>query len=190
MRLGAITACLTRIKYVDLQKCYPVELGEALPWCCIPRLFLQRGRKAWRSFAQRAKAQQSCRFHASSRPTHWRRKLGPSLARQIKLGGFGSLSSGISDVSTSVSTAGAAVSLCAAFFNRLGFTLATVRFAALATLRALPRFADFPLGSFPRFCTFDAFLRLAMIAPLVPRNDTTVQVAASYRTRVINRSPA
>jgi hypothetical protein len=22
---------LTRIKYVDLQKCYPVELGEALP---------------------------------------------------------------------------------------------------------------------------------------------------------------
>jgi hypothetical protein len=37
MHLGAITACLTRIKYVDLQKCYPVKLGEALPWCCIPR---------------------------------------------------------------------------------------------------------------------------------------------------------
>jgi hypothetical protein len=59
-------------------------------------------------------------------------------------------------VSASVSTAGAAVSLCAAFFARLGLALATVRFAALATLRALP----------PRFCTFDAFLRLAVIAPL------------------------
>ena len=48
--LGAI---LTRIKYVDLQKCYPVKLGEALPWCCIPRfLLLQRRTNAWRSFAQ------------------------------------------------------------------------------------------------------------------------------------------
>jgi hypothetical protein len=48
--------------------------------------------------------------------------------------------------------------------------------------------ADFPLRSFARFCTFDAFLRLAMIIPLVLRNDTTVQLAASYQTRVINRS--
>jgi hypothetical protein len=47
------------------------------------------------------------------------------------------------------------------------------------------RVADFLLGSFPRFCTFDAFLRLAMIDPLVLRNDTTVQVAARYQTRVI-----
>ena len=134
-----------------------------------------------------AKAQQN----APSRPTHWRRKLGPSLARQIKLGGFGSLSSSrISDVSTSVS-GGATASLCAASFDGLGLGLAsaTVRFAALDTLRALPRLTDLPLGSFPRFCTFDPFLRLAMIAPLVSRNDTTVQVAASYRTRVINRSP-
>jgi hypothetical protein len=56
----------------------------------------------------------------------------------------------------------------AAFFTgaRLGFALATVRFvafAALAALRALPRLAE--LRSFDRFCTFDAFLRLAMIDP-------------------------
>jgi hypothetical protein len=34
-------------------------------------------------------------------------------------------------------------------------------------LRALPRVADFPLGSFPRRCTFDPCLRLAMIAPVL-----------------------
>jgi hypothetical protein len=34
----------------------------------------------------------------------------------------------------------------------------------LAALRALPRLAE--LRSFARFCTFDAFLRLAMIDPL------------------------
>jgi hypothetical protein len=52
----------------------------------------------------------------------------------------------------------------------LGFALATVRFVAfpradLATLRALGRVAEFPLRRFARFCTFDAFLRLAMIVP-------------------------
>jgi hypothetical protein len=62
----------------------------------------------------------------------------------------------------------------AAFFTgvRLGLALATVRFVAfpradLDTLLALPRVAEFPLGSFPRFCTFDPFLRLAMIEPPV-----------------------
>jgi hypothetical protein len=58
----------------------------------------------------------------------------------------------------------------AAFFAgaRFGVALATARFAtfALDTLRALPRLAKFPLRSFARFCTFDGFLRLAMIAPL------------------------
>jgi len=54
---------------------------------------------------------------------------------------------------------------------RLGLALATVRFVAfpradLDSLLALPRVAEFPLGSFPRFCTFDRFLRLAMIDPL------------------------
>jgi hypothetical protein len=58
----------------------------------------------------------------------------------------------------------------AAFFTGagLGLALATVRFvafAALDTLRALPRLAE--LRSFAGFCTFDAFLRLAMIDPLV-----------------------
>jgi hypothetical protein len=51
-----ITACLTRIKYVDLQKCYPVKLGEALPWCCVPllrRIAVRAGCRAWRSFAGR-----------------------------------------------------------------------------------------------------------------------------------------
>jgi hypothetical protein len=48
-----------------------------------------------------------------------------------------------------------------------GLGLATVRFIAFAafdTLRALLRLAE--LRSFADFCTFDAFLRLAMIAPL------------------------
>jgi hypothetical protein len=67
-----------------------------------------------------------------------------------------------------VSTAGAAgrFTFRAAFFTGavLGLALATVRFVALAladlvALRALPRVAEF------RFCTFDPFLRLAMIAP-------------------------
>ena len=72
-------------------------------------------------------------------------------------------------MSTSVSTVGATGSFCAAFFTGacLGLALLGARFAfaALDTLRALPRLAEVPLGSFPRFCTFDAFLRLAMIAP-------------------------
>jgi hypothetical protein len=78
----------------------------------------------------------------------------------------------------------------AAFFTGagLGLALATVRFGAFVALdtpRALPRLAE--LRSFAGFCTFDAFLRLAMIAPLVLRNDTTVQVSARYQTRVITR---
>jgi hypothetical protein len=68
-----------------------------------------------------------------------------------------------------VSTTGATgcFTFRAAFFTGagLGLALATVRFVALAladlvALRALPRVAEF------RFCTFDPFLRLAMIAPL------------------------
>jgi hypothetical protein len=68
-----------------------------------------------------------------------------------------------------VSIAGATASFCAAFFTGagLGLALGAVRFAALDTLRPLPRLAEFPLRSFARFCTFDAFLRLAMITPLV-----------------------
>ena len=86
---------------------------------------------------------------------------------------------------------------CTAFFTGtgLGFALAAVRFVAFADfaiLRALPRLAEFPLRSLARFCTFDRVLRLAMIDPrsgcVSPRNDTTVQVEASYKTLVINRS--
>jgi hypothetical protein len=137
-----------------------------------------------------AKAQQN----APSRPTHWRRKLGPSLTGQIKLGGFGSLSSGISDVSTSVSAAGAAVSLCAAFFNRLGLALATACFAALATLRPLLRLAEIVLRSLARRCSlarlriFEPFLRLAMLAPfwfpqrMMSDQKRPDQVPATYQT--------
>ena len=56
-----------------------------------------------------------------------------------------------------------------AFFAaaRLGLAFATIRLAAFTRrdLRAFPRLAEFPLGSFPRFCTFDFFLRLGMIGP-------------------------
>jgi hypothetical protein len=69
-----------------------------------------------------------------------------------------------------VSTAGATGCFIrrAVFFTgaRLDLALATVRFAG-AALRALPRLAEFPLRSFARFCSFDCFLRLAMIAPWV-----------------------
>jgi hypothetical protein len=71
-----------------------------------------------------------------------------------------------------VSTAGAAdgFTFRATFVTgvRLGFALATVRFvafAALDTLRALTRLAEFALRSFACLCTFDPFLRLAMIDP-------------------------
>jgi hypothetical protein len=74
-----------------------------------------------------------------------------------------------------VSTTGAAgcFTFRAAFFAGalFGLALATVRFAAFvrADLRAFPREAEFPLRSFPCFCTFDPFLRLAMIAPWLLR---------------------
>ena len=57
----------------------------------------------------------------------------------------------------------------AAFFTgaRLGLALATARFAAFATLRALLRLAEFALRSLARLCVFDPFLRLAMIFPPV-----------------------
>jgi len=47
----------------------------------------------------------------------------------------------------------------------LGLAFATARFAVLATLRALLRLAEFALRSLARLCTFDPFLRLAMIDP-------------------------
>src|SRR5262249_59458911 len=66
-----------------------------------------------------------------------------------------------------VSTTGATGCLTfrAAFFTgvRLGFAFATV--FACAALRALPRLAEVPLRGFARFCSFDLFLRFAMIVP-------------------------
>jgi hypothetical protein len=86
-----------------------------------------------------------------------------------------SSNSGAGCSTATVSTGGATGCFIrrAAFFTgaRFGLALATVRFvgfprAALATLRALPRLAEFPFVRFARLCTFDAFLRLAMIAPV------------------------
>jgi hypothetical protein len=53
----------------------------------------------------------------------------------------------------------------AAFFTgaRFALALATVRVFARVRLWTLPRFAELPFRSFARFCTFDAYLRLAMI---------------------------
>jgi hypothetical protein len=68
---------------------------------------------------------------------------------------------------------------------RLGLALATVRFvafAALTTLRALGRVAEFPLRRFARLGSFPRFLRLAMIPPGVLRNDTR-----SHSQPAINR---
>jgi hypothetical protein len=47
----------------------------------------------------------------------------------------------------------------------LGFAFATLRLLSFAgaALCALPRLAEFPFRSFARFCTFDPFLRFAMI---------------------------
>ena len=58
----------------------------------------------------------------------------------------------------------------AAFFigARFGLAFATVRLVAFAraALRALPRLVELPLRGFARFCTFDRFLRLAVIDTL------------------------
>src|SRR5262249_8702961 len=64
-------------------------------------------------------------------------------------------------VSTTGATGG--FTFRATFFTgaRLGLALATVRFTALAALRALGRFAEFALLSLALLCTFDPFFRLA-----------------------------
>jgi hypothetical protein len=101
-------------------------------------------------------------FPARSKPQHSSGSSGP---------GPGLLTSSNSGAGCStVSTAGATGSLVrrAAFFTgaRLGFAVRFAVFAILDTLRGLPRLAELPLRSLARFCTFDPFLRLAMIAPL------------------------
>lgn len=73
-------------------------------------------------------------------------------------------------VSISGATGCSLRSFRAAFFAGAGLGLALavllfIGFAALDTLRGLPRLAEFALRTFARFCTFDAFLRLAMIDP-------------------------
>ncbi len=104
---------------------------------------------------------------------------------------------------TTVSTTGATgcFTFRTAFFTaaRLGLAFATVRFVgfARADLRGFPRLAEFPLGSFARFCTADFFLRLAMIAPwsgFVLRNTIDVRSKGNWAksgnpsNQFINRS--
>ena len=90
-----------------------------------------------------------------------------------------------------VSTAGATGCLIrrATFFTDagLGLALAIVRFAAadFATLRGLPRLAEFPLRSFARFGSFDPFLRLAMINPL-----RLVPIQATYTALLVKEQTA
>jgi hypothetical protein len=96
----------------------------------------------------------------------------------------------------SISSATGCLIRRAAFFTeaRFGLALATVRFAAFAraVLRVLPRLAEFPLGSFPRFCTFDPFLRLAMIDPLwlMLRNALTFDQSQTGRIEVVKWWPS
>jgi hypothetical protein len=70
-------------------------------------------------------------------------------------------------VSTAATTGCSTRTFRAAFFTgaSLGLALAVVRCEALATLRALPRLAEFALGELPRFRAFDPFFRLATIDP-------------------------
>jgi hypothetical protein len=90
------------------------------------------------------------------------------LALRISVCSTSVTDAGCSITSTAtVSTTGATGcrTFRAAFLTgaRLGLGLATV--FACAALHALPRLAEFALRSFARFCTFDPFLRLAMITP-------------------------
>ena len=79
---------------------------------------------------------------------------------------------------------------------RLGLDLATRRFAVLATFRALVRLAEYPLRSLARLCTFDFFLRLAILAPrlvCVPKriefgSEDSRGSSATHSVCVINRS--
>jgi hypothetical protein len=61
------SAILTRIKYVDLQKCYPVKLGEALPVALRPATSQDRCQDGMQGLEELrwAKAQQNSRFLAS-----------------------------------------------------------------------------------------------------------------------------
>ena len=93
-------------------------------------------------------------------------------------------------VSTTGATGG--FTFRATFFTGagLGLALATVRFAALAALRGLERFAEFALRSLALLCTFDPFLRLAIIDPrsdscpqhaLMPDHQVPATVRGSYQ---------
>jgi hypothetical protein len=92
---------------------------------------------------------------------------------------------------TTVSTAGATgcfIFRKASFTGaRLGLAPRLVAFADFATLRASRRFAEFPLRSFERFRTFDCFLRLAMIVPLVVQIKEQSVTSLQLSKRVINR---
>ena len=68
--------------------------------------------------------------------------------------------------------------------------LATVRFAAFVSLRVLARLAEFPPRCCARFCTFDPFLRLAMIRPRSLVCCSTTHDAGSKDNRPSPSSPS
>jgi hypothetical protein len=157
-------------------KCYPVKLGEALPWCCVPLLRrtsvrvgpLEELRSNGRRFNRVAASPRQFAHPAA----YACRASGSSGTSRTSVSTTSVTATGRSITSTATgSTTGATGCLIrrAAFFTgaRLGLALATVRLVAFAAfaLRALLRIAVFALRSFPPFCTFDFFLRLAMIAP-------------------------
>src|SRR5205823_14075475 len=97
--------------------------------------------------------------------SHGRRQL----ALRISVCSTSVTATGCSITSTATVSTIEAIGCCftfrAAFFAGAGLGLA-VRFVALAdfaTFRDLPRLAEFALRSLARLCTFDPFLRLAMI---------------------------
>jgi hypothetical protein len=88
------------------------------------------------------------------------------LALRISVCSTSVTDTGCSITSTATVSTTGATGCCtfrAAFFT--GARLALAAAFACAALRALPRLAEFALRSFARFCTFDPFLRLAVIPP-------------------------
>jgi hypothetical protein len=76
------------IKYVDLQKCYSVKLGEALPWCCVPLLRRTSVSVGWQDLEElRSNGRRLNRVPASSVRAHLTQEVWvfahPSDYRQI-----------------------------------------------------------------------------------------------------------
>jgi hypothetical protein len=187
-----------------LKTWYPGKLGEALPWCCtllLRRIAVRVGCRAWRSFAGRRLNTASPRqdpldaggLGLRSPVAYACRASGSSGTSRTSVSTISVTATGCSITSTAtVSTTG--VTGCftfrATFFTGARFGLALATVFARAALRALPRLAEFARRSLARLCTFDPFLRLAMIRPgpgWCFRN-ALMPESRQPHNRVINRS--